>query len=159
VTVTGRSDNGRLPEGIELVRVSGTDPVMRQVAGLCYETLHRPFGVSRNDAWNDTDPCSTHFVAVEGGRLAGYARLIADGHEGHVRQVAVDPAYRFRGVGVALVGAAVAQAREQGLDAAFLNARERAVGLYERVGFRVTTGPFRMGRTYLKHMRMEMPLR
>jgi ribosomal protein S18 acetylase RimI-like enzyme len=149
----------RVPDGIVLRVVSGTDPVMRQVADLCYETLHRPFGVSRNDAWNETDPSSTHFVAMDGERLVGYTRLLVEGTSGHVRQVAVAPAYRCRGVASALVDAAVEHARREHKAFAVLNAREHAVALYERAGFRVTAGPFRMGRTYLRHVRMEMPLR
>ena len=149
----------RRPDGIEMRVVSGDDPIMRQVADLSYETLHRPFGVERNDDWDDRDPLSAHFVAMDGARLVGYARLIRDGRGGQIRQVAVDPAYRFRGLATALVTSAVARARELGLEFAFLNAREHAVALYERVGFQVASAPFRMGRTYLRHVRMEMPLR
>lgn len=147
------------PDGIRLVQVPATDPILQQVRDLCYETLHRPFGVTRNDAWNEADPASTHIVAVDGDQLTGYVRLIVEGGAGHVRQVSVVPGYRARGVASDLVACAVGRARELGLPLAFLNARERAVGLYERVGFRVTEGPFRMGRTYLPHVRMEMPLR
>jgi ribosomal protein S18 acetylase RimI-like enzyme len=147
----------RMPDGVVVRVVDGRDPIMRAVADLCYETLHRPFGVERNDAWNETDPRSTHFAAMDGDRLVGYVRLIADGGA-HVRQVAVVPSHRFRGIASALVAAAVARARELGLPVAFLNARSNAVGMYERLGFRVTAGPFRMGRTYLEHVRMELPL-
>jgi ribosomal protein S18 acetylase RimI-like enzyme len=147
------------PDGIAVLRVSGTDPVQARVRDLCYETLHRPFGVTRNDAWDETDPHSTHFVAMDGERLAGYARLIEEGGGAHVRQVAVEPAYRGRRIASDLVSCAAAAASDRGLPFAFLNAREHAVGLYESLGFRVTGGPFRMGRTYLPHVRMELRLR
>jgi ribosomal protein S18 acetylase RimI-like enzyme len=152
-TLLARSD------GIVMTQIAATDPVLRQVRDLCYETLHRPFGVTRNDAWNESDPASTHIVALDGDRLAGYVRLIVEGGAGHVRQVSVVPEYRARGIASDLVVCAGARARERGRPLAFLYARERAVGLYERVGFRITNGPFRMGRTYLPHVRMEMPLR
>jgi ribosomal protein S18 acetylase RimI-like enzyme len=147
------------PDGITLREVAGTDPVLLHVRDLCYETLHLPFGVTRNDAWNETDPRSTHIVAMDGDRLAGYVRLILEDGGGHVRQVTVARAYRGRGIASDLVARAVALARGMGLPYAFLNARARAVGLYERIGFRVTEGPFRMGRTFLPHVRMELPLR
>jgi ribosomal protein S18 acetylase RimI-like enzyme len=146
-------------DGIVLKEVDGTDPVLLHVRDLCYETLHLPFGVTRNDAWNETDPRSTHIVAMDGDALAGYVRLILEDGGGHVRQVTVARAYRGRGIASDLVTRAVAIARDMGLSFAFLNARARAVGLYARIGFRVTEGPFRMGRTYLPHVRMEMPLR
>lgn len=145
-------------DGVTIRIVDGSDPVMRHVAGLCYETLHRPFGVERNDSWNETDPASTHFLAFDGEALAGYVRLIAEEGGGHVRQVAVAPSYRRRGIAHDLVSAALAHAEELRIPFAFLNARSNAVAIYERLGFRVTDGPFRMGRTYLTHVRMERAL-
>lgn len=145
--------------GAIMVReVTGTDPVMRDVATLCYETLHRPFGVCRDDTWNETDPGSSHFVAMDGDRLAGYTRLLVENGLGHVRQVAVDRGYRCHGVASTLVERAVARASELGLPVAYLNARANAVRLYERLGFTIVSGPFRMGRTYLPHVRMQRPL-
>lgn len=153
------SDVLRRDDGIVIRRIQGTDPVLGQVADLCYEILHRPFGVSRNDAWNETDPASTHFAAFDGERLVGYVRLLSEGGGGHVRQVVVADTHRRRGIASDLVRVAVERARELGLAFAYLNARDNAVGLYRRLGFRVTEGPFRMGRTYLAHVRMERPLR
>jgi ribosomal protein S18 acetylase RimI-like enzyme len=147
------------PDGIVVREVTGTDPVLLRVRDLCYETLHLPFGVTRNDAWNEADPRSTHIVAMDGDRLAGYVRLILEDGGGHVRQVTVSPDYRCRGLASDLVARAVLLAREMELPFAFLNARARAVGLYQRIGFRITDGPFRMGRTFLPHVRMELPLR
>ena len=156
--MTSPRDVLRREDGITVRIVDGTDPVLRHVADLCYETLHRPFGVSRNDAWNETDPASTHLVALDGERLAGYVRLIVEGGGGHVRQVIVARDYRRRGIAASLVTCALGRARELGLPFAFLNARANAVGVYERLGFRVVGGPFRMGRTYLRHVRMELAL-
>jgi ribosomal protein S18 acetylase RimI-like enzyme len=147
------------PDGISITRVGSDDPVLGQVSDLSYETLHRPFGVTRQVTWNDSDPASTHFVATDGTVLAGYARLVATPDGGHVRQVVVAPGYRARGVAADLVTLALARARELKLETAFLHARLRAVGVYERVGFRVVSSPFRMGRTYLPHVRMELRLK
>jgi ribosomal protein S18 acetylase RimI-like enzyme len=147
------------PDAIVIARVPASDPVLMQVRELCYETLHRPFGVTRQADWNEADPSSSHFVAMAGDVLVGYARLVADGGTGHVRQVAVIPGMRGRGIAADLVVCALAHAREMRLVLACLNARERAVSTYERLGFRVVGEPFRMGRTYLPHVRMELPLR
>lgn len=157
-TAKGPKRASERADGIVVRVVPGTDPVLLRVRDLCYETLHRPFGVSRDDAWNETDPRSTHFVAMDGDRVVGYVRLMLEAGGGHVRQVSVDPAYRFRGIATSLLDGALAHAREIGLPFVFLHARERAVGLYQRAGFRITEGPFRMGRTYLPHVRMELSL-
>lgn len=149
----------RRADGVVISVVPGSDPVMRHVADLCYETLLRPFGAERNDNWNELDPLSTHFVALDGDTLVGYVRLIVEQGGGHVRQVAVVPSHRRRGIARDLVRVAVTRADELGLSFAFLNARVSAVGVYERIGFRVADGPFRMSRTYLPHVRMERVLR
>jgi ribosomal protein S18 acetylase RimI-like enzyme len=150
---------GEVPDGIELRFVAGSDPLMRSVLDLCYETLHRPFGVSRNDDWGNEDPGSWHIVAVASGIVVGYARLIREGGWGHIRQVAVYEEHRQQGIGGALVRELVELARRVGFRHLYLNARLSAVGLYERAGFRVVSPePFKMPRTFLPHVRMEMEL-
>ncbi len=147
------------PSGVEIVRVAAADPLMADVAELCYECLHRPFGVPRDDDWNNSDPASSHLVALAGDRVVGYVRLIVEGRWGHIRQLSVAPGWRRRGVGSALVARAVADAAEAGVRGVYLNARMSAVGLYERVGFVRTGEQFPMPRTYLPHMRMELTIR
>jgi ribosomal protein S18 acetylase RimI-like enzyme len=156
--VPGSREWLRLEDGVVVRVVDGSDPILGDVADLCYDTLHRPFGVPRQNSWDETDPASTHIVALDGERLVGYVRLIVEGGGGHLRQATVAHAYRRRGIAAALVSCALARARELGLPFAFLNARANAVGVYERLGFRVVGGPFRMGRTYLRHVRMELAL-
>jgi GNAT superfamily N-acetyltransferase len=146
-------------DGVVLRLVAADDPVMSVVADLCYETLHRPFGVTRCDAWNETDPGSTHLVALDGGRLAGYARLIREGRVVHIRQVGVARGYRRRGIAAQLVGTLVGIARDEGFPVVYLNARLPALPLYHGLGFRVAGPVFRMGRTWLPHVRMEQRLR
>jgi N-acetylglutamate synthase-like GNAT family acetyltransferase len=146
-----------LPPDVDLRWGPGSDPLMRQVADLCFETLHAPFGVTRCDDWNELDPHSSHVVALSGDRVVGYARLIVEGDWGHIRQVAVTPPMCGLGIGSALVAAALEAARSRGLPHAYLNARLGAVGLYQRAGFRtVSHAPFPMPRTYLPHVRMEI---
>jgi ribosomal protein S18 acetylase RimI-like enzyme len=149
-----------LPPGIVLRTIPGDDPLIEKVHDLCYETLHAPFGVTRSDEWGDMDADSTHIVALDGARVVGYVRLLVEGDWGHVRQVAVAESHRRRGLGSALVGAAVALGRSTGLPHLYLNARLNAVGLYEKHGFRVVSPePFPMPRTYLPHVRMELDAR
>ncbi len=96
---------------------------------------------------------------MDGAGLVGYARLIGEGARAHVRQVVVARSHRRRGIASQLVAAAVDEARRRGFASVYLSARPNAVRMYERLGFRVVGSTFRMGRTYLPHVRMELPLR
>jgi ribosomal-protein-alanine N-acetyltransferase len=80
------------------------------------------------------------WVMREGGHIAGYICLWEIADEVHVTNVAVDPAYRRRGIGRALVGGVLDDARERGLRLIVLEVRPsnlEARRLYEAFGFRV----------------------
>lgn len=78
-----------------------------------------------------------------GAGQVGYARVVSDRATfAWLCDVIVDPAWRGRGVGVALVGAIVAHAELQGLRR-FLLATLDAHGLYRRFGFTASATPER----------------
>jgi ribosomal-protein-alanine N-acetyltransferase len=71
-------------------------------------------------------------------RMVGYIffRFIAE--EVHIFRLAVEPAWRRRGLGTRLVGECLEAARARGLSAAVLEARPsnaEAVGFYQKFGF------------------------
>lgn len=59
-------------------------------------------------------------VARDAGRLVGSAAIERYGEAGLLRSVAVDAAYRGRGLGAELVEAALGQARREGLHTLYL---------------------------------------
>ena len=78
--------------------------------------------------------------AYDGERLIGFARALSDGvATAYVGSVMVDPDYRRRGVGRALLAAAAEWGREHGIEKLELHVfpwNEGAIALYEAVGFR-----------------------
>lgn len=77
-------------------------------------------------------------VATDGQAVLGYisARLLPP--ESEIYRVAVDPAHRRRGIGEALLSAALDAARAQGVTHTFLDVRASnapAIALYEKCGF------------------------
>lgn len=62
----------------------------------------------------------TFVVAEAGGRLVGVAGLEVCGENALLRSVAVDPAWRSRGLGRALVNRAIAEAEARGIPALYL---------------------------------------
>lgn len=141
---------------VRLLWVEHDDPVMAAVTELRWEVLMQPFGVLRDDDWGDADPASYHLVAMDLDTVIGYSRLIDAKGSGQIRQVAVAFDRQNSGIGSALLAETVRKARELGLHPVFLNARTRAQGFYERLGFvSVTPEPFPYGRTGMPHVRME----
>ena len=80
------------------------------------------------------------FVAVVGGSLVGTAMAGYDGHRGWVYGVAVDPLFRHRGIGTALMRRVETELGRLGcpkLNLQVLPGNRDAVGFYERLGYRV----------------------
>nr|WP_204331729.1 GNAT family N-acetyltransferase [Geodermatophilus sabuli] len=99
----------------------------------------------------DDDPATLHLAARRhDGAVVGVVRLAAapcpwrpDARAPwQLRGMATDPAVRGTGAGRALVEAGLALVADRGADLVWCNARETAVGFYERMGFTVLTGPF-----------------
>lgn len=84
----------------------------------------------------------TGFVWEEKGYLAGNLSLIPYNYQGKrcylIANVAVDPAYRRRGIAKALTNAAIEHARKRSMDEVWLHVRtenEIALHLYRSLGF------------------------
>ncbi|NHC44007.1 ribosomal protein S18-alanine N-acetyltransferase [Motilibacter aurantiacus] len=84
-------------------------------------------------------PATRHYlVAVRGDELVGYAGLSAPAGDADVQTLAVAPAAQGTGIGRALLTALLDEAARRRAPAVLLEARvdnERAIGLYESVGF------------------------
>lgn len=136
--------------------IDAADPRMAEVNTVRHNALFAPFGIPRNDGWDDGGMDRCHLVALLDGRVVGYACLLleSDG-TGHVRQVSVADDVRGQGVGRALMLEVEHEARRRGLPLVWLNARCTAEDFYHRLGWRTTSGVFPSGRTGVPHVRME----
>ncbi len=93
------------------------------------------------DPWSEAalrdeleNPCAQFLVAVCGGEVAGYLGCHHIAGEGFVTNIAVFPAYRSRGIGRALVQAALSAS----IDRLALEVRASntaAIALYRSLGF------------------------
>lgn len=77
----------------------------------------------------------------------------------HLRQMATRPDRRGAGLGAAVVAAALEQVRAHGAQILWCNARETAVGFYERQGLERHGGVFTDERHEIPHVRMWRELR
>ena len=81
---------------------------------------------------DEFDALSCHALALADGRPVGTGRLLPDGHIG---RMAVQAAWRGRGVGAALLQALIAEAGRRGMAQRALSAQTHALGFYGRFGF------------------------
>jgi len=111
-------------------------------------------GVPQEMEWDEADNTSLHFMACsDQGEPIGTARLMANGQIG---RMAVLKPWRGRGVGDALLTAALNQALTMGYPPPFLNAQASAVDFYARHGFRARGQRFM--EAGIPHYKMELEL-
>lgn len=89
-------------------------------------------GVPEALEWELRDASCDWFLAWAGDTPIGVARLTPDAHIG---RMAVLPEWRGRGIGRALLRAALERARARRLPAVHLHAQTHALGFYAREGF------------------------
>ena len=86
-----------------------------------------------------TDPACCWLAALTDGEVAGYAGMRTVLDEGYISNIAVSPAHRKQGLGMALVDALQREGRRRRLSFLTLEVRvgnAEARRLYERAGFR-----------------------
>ncbi|HSP59004.1 MAG TPA: GNAT family N-acetyltransferase [Halomonas sp.] len=110
--------------------------------------------VPREEEWDGRDLESHHFLALIDGRPVGTARLLPDAHIG---RVAVLAEARGRGIGVALMQAAIATARRHGHTAVELAAQTHALAFYEGLGFRPFGDEFIEAGILHRNMQLALP--
>lgn len=87
--------------------------------------------------WDGLDENAAHFIAYNpAGHAIGCARVLA---QGHIGRMAVLPAWRRQGVGLALLQACVRYCQQLGWNKLQLSAQIHAIPLYQKVGFTVTS--------------------
>lgn len=105
------------------------------------ECFHDPYPQKLLDDLMRTEH-DRFFVAVEDGKIIGYAVGRASGKNGHIDSVAVVPRHRRRGIGMALLSTLTRRLIQEGVEQIHLEVRKgntAAVSFYERMGFRVSS--------------------
>jgi predicted GNAT family N-acyltransferase len=119
-----------------------------------YDVFVREQGVPEALEWDGRDAASRHVVAKrEEDAVIGCGRLLPDGTIG---RLAVERAWRGRGVGSAILSRLVDIARNTGFERVVLNARTDAEAFYARRGF-AAAGP-EFTEAGIRHRKMERAL-
>ncbi len=129
---------------------------MEAVYAIRLEVFVQEQNVPLEEEYDDADATARHYIAEEAGVPVGCARLLTDGDGALIGRVAVRRTWRGRGVGAALCRRAMEDCRALGCTRIRINAQVRAIGFYEKLGFRAE------GEVFLDagidHRRMELTL-
>ena len=109
-----------------------------QVHEIELKTFHTPWSYQSFVDEMTTNKCARYIVAEEDGRILGYAGAWLIFDEGHITNIAVDEAYRGRGVGAGVTKALMQYAANMGVQYMTLEVRRSntvAQNLYKKMGF------------------------
>lgn len=120
---------------ILIERIDSDGPAFASVRRIRREVFVEEQGVSPENEFDIVDTAAVHFLASVDGHALGTARLYCENGIGRIGRVAVLREGRGRGVGSALMAAAVKAAGESGFREILLHAQVRVRGFYERAGF------------------------
>ena len=110
----------------------------RETVRLRHAVLRAPLGLAFSDDELAREASQLHLALHAQGRLAGVVVLVppdAGPPTWKLRQMAVAPELRGRGIGTALVTAAEASVRARGGERVLLHARADAVPFYARLDY------------------------
>lgn len=111
--------------------------VLREIRRLVFIVEQK---VPKEEEWDGRDEDSWHWLATDSADVPiGTGRLLPDGQIG---RMAVLPDHRGRGIGFAILEAAVDKARRLGMAEVFLHAQTHALGFYTKAGFEPYGEPF-----------------
>ena len=106
---------------------------------LRWETLRKPWNQPEGSEKDELDKTSIHRMALVNDKVVAVARLhFLDDSTAQVRYMAVDKDFEQQGMGKAVYLSLEEEARKNKIKTIILNAREQAIGFYEKLGFSVT---------------------
>jgi predicted GNAT family N-acyltransferase len=100
-------------------------------------------GVPQEIEMDRDDKCAFHFLAFEGNKAVGTARVVMRHRNAKIGRMAVLKRYRRRGIGTKLLKRAIVTANKQGAQKIYLHAQVPVIGFYEAMAFRCVSSVFR----------------
>lgn len=103
----------------------------------------------------DDIPGTFHLGAEDDGAVVGIVSFVPRDDGWQLRSMAVAPAYERQGIGRLLVEHGLDQLRTRGATRVWCNARDDAIGFYERLGWRICGDGFVEEELGIPHHPME----
>jgi predicted GNAT family N-acyltransferase len=109
----------------------------KQYYALRYRILRAPWGEPEGSEVDDIEDQCFHIMAVDNQKLVAVGRLqVNTADEAQIRYMAVEKNYEGNGIGRMIVEALEQEAINRKVNTLMLDAREPAVGFYQKLGYR-----------------------
>lgn len=132
---------------------------LEKIIGLRYEILRKPWNQPYESSLDELEDKSINaYIEDENKNVVACGRLQKnDPHLAQVRYMAVDPAFRGKGLGAAILSYLEGRASEWRVTRVQLQARENAVDFYQSQGYRIVEKSFLLW-GQIQHYLMEKSL-
>lgn len=116
-----------------------TEKEFQQYYNLRWRILRKPWNQPEGSERDKDDERCYHIMAIINNTITGIARLeFTTDKCAQLRYMAVDDSYQGQGIGRCVMTHMEQYAKENKSGELFLNARENAVGFYEKLGYKIT---------------------
>lgn len=141
------------------VRQPKTEDEFDRYYKLRWKLLRAPWNQPRGSEADELEEQCFHLMAVDAAdEIIAVARLQFNSDtEAQIRYMAVAGAYQRQGIGRELISAMEAHARNSGVKLIMLDARETAVGFYQKLGYEVVKKSYLLF-DKIQHFRMSKEL-
>ena len=115
-----------------------SDNDLKKYYHLRWKVLREPWNQEVGSEKDNLDDASIHRMAVFNDKVIAVGRLhFLDKTTAQIRYMAVDKEFEKQGAGKAVYFALEEEARKKNINLIILNARESAIGFYEKLGFTI----------------------
>lgn len=109
---------------------------LEQYYNLRWRILRKPWNRPEGSEKDEFEDKSVHIIAKHDDHVVGIGRLqFNSATEAQIRYMAIEPEYEKQGIGKSIVGALEEHARINNCTTVILDAREPAIGFYEKLGY------------------------
>lgn len=132
-----------------------TDEELQHYFHFRWQWLREPWGYPEGSEKDEYETVSEHRIVKSGsGQIVACGRVhLNTSEEAQIRHIAVDKAYRRKGVGQIILDALEQVARDLGADRAVTNSRESSIDFFSARGFTILDdAPLELGKLKRKQM-------
>ena len=121
-----------------IIKQPGSDEEFQQYFNLRYRILRAPWGEPEGSEVDEIEDQCFHIMATNNEKIVGIGRLqFNSADEAQIRYMAVEKTYEGNGIGRMIVDALEQEAINKNVCTVILDAREPAVGFYQKLGYSI----------------------